>query len=343
MLVGDEHQLALRFLEALAEMHRHGVVHGDVKPSNTMLDEDGLIKIIDLGAAFFHTNNGGFNDPGHYRNHCSLNYSDPRFIQYVLAVHQYNATRDIPEGKEYWEMTRREILKHVPEDSPARKLFAHDVPLVQPFGNPRDFLDDAYAAGLSLEEMLLGIQPYDHFEEKFQSTHGREPDIAEIIVNVVKGGRAYRKEDLESFCKEVPIRYKDDFKFLTQIIRDMTAPAKNRLSVLEACQKMRDHYRSSGRFKSKKQPTQKLKAIDLARAFQEMEADGEKEVKVRRRSTEEARREFYELEKKQARPLAIQEAETILSFSETEEDPIELMKRRKAEMDSDGQKTININ
>jgi len=39
-------------LEALAAMHRVGIVHGDVKPSNIMLKRSGHAKLIDIGAAF---------------------------------------------------------------------------------------------------------------------------------------------------------------------------------------------------------------------------------------------------------------------------------------------------
>ena len=39
-------------LSALAALHRHGIVHNDIKPSNVMLKRSGNVKIIDIGSAF---------------------------------------------------------------------------------------------------------------------------------------------------------------------------------------------------------------------------------------------------------------------------------------------------
>ncbi len=48
-------QLVLIFIQvagALGHMHRRGVYHGDLKPSNIMVMEDGRVKLIDFGTAW---------------------------------------------------------------------------------------------------------------------------------------------------------------------------------------------------------------------------------------------------------------------------------------------------
>ena len=39
-------------LSALEALHRHGIVHGDIKPGNIMIKRSGASKIIDIGSAF---------------------------------------------------------------------------------------------------------------------------------------------------------------------------------------------------------------------------------------------------------------------------------------------------
>jgi serine/threonine-protein kinase len=61
-------------LNALAALHRHGMVHGDIKPSNIMLKRTGIAKIIDIGSAF------ELRDPPRVRT-CTLAYAAPEVLE----------------------------------------------------------------------------------------------------------------------------------------------------------------------------------------------------------------------------------------------------------------------
>jgi serine/threonine-protein kinase len=50
--VGQLVLVFIRVASALAHMHRRGVYHGDLKPSNIMLSKAGVVKLIDFGTAW---------------------------------------------------------------------------------------------------------------------------------------------------------------------------------------------------------------------------------------------------------------------------------------------------
>ncbi len=60
-------------LAALAALHREGIVHGDIKPSNIMLKRTGNAKIVDIGSAF------ELNDPPPIRT-CTPTYAAPEVL-----------------------------------------------------------------------------------------------------------------------------------------------------------------------------------------------------------------------------------------------------------------------
>jgi eukaryotic-like serine/threonine-protein kinase len=61
-------------LNALAALHRNGIVHGDIKPSNIMLKRTGIAKIVDIGSAF------ELRDPPRVRT-CTLAYAAPEVLE----------------------------------------------------------------------------------------------------------------------------------------------------------------------------------------------------------------------------------------------------------------------
>jgi serine/threonine protein kinase len=61
-------------LAALAALHREGIVHGDIKPSNIMLKRTGNAKIIDIGSAFDMEN-----PPA--RRSCTPTYAAPEVLE----------------------------------------------------------------------------------------------------------------------------------------------------------------------------------------------------------------------------------------------------------------------
>lgn len=61
-------------LAALSALHRKGIIHGDLKPSNIMLKRTGNAKIIDIGSAF------PVDDPPRPRA-CTLPYAAPEVLE----------------------------------------------------------------------------------------------------------------------------------------------------------------------------------------------------------------------------------------------------------------------
>ncbi|HVN81105.1 MAG TPA: serine/threonine-protein kinase, partial [Terriglobia bacterium] len=51
MRLSEALKLAIQMADALAKAHSAGIVHRDMKPTNVMVTEDGLVKVLDFGLA----------------------------------------------------------------------------------------------------------------------------------------------------------------------------------------------------------------------------------------------------------------------------------------------------
>lgn len=72
---------------ALAVVHAHGRVHGDVKPENILMDEHGVATVIDFGASrSFGTFGDVFGTPGFLSPEACAGVVDPRGDFYALGV-----------------------------------------------------------------------------------------------------------------------------------------------------------------------------------------------------------------------------------------------------------------
>lgn len=71
-------------LEGIAALHRGGIVHCDLKPSNVMVKRTGQVKIIDIGSAYW------LGRPPHAQP-CTLEYAAPE----ILSGHRATAQSDL--------------------------------------------------------------------------------------------------------------------------------------------------------------------------------------------------------------------------------------------------------
>jgi serine/threonine protein kinase len=121
-LKGNRINLLTQLAEGLAHMHRQGFLHRDICPRNIMIDQEGVVKIIDLGLAIPYKPE--FCRPGNRTG--TTNYLAPELIKRQVTDHRVDmfalgvTAFELFTGELPWEKaaSQQVLLNHV--NSPAR-------------------------------------------------------------------------------------------------------------------------------------------------------------------------------------------------------------------------------
>ncbi|CAM9744787.1 unnamed protein product, partial [Discosporangium mesarthrocarpum] len=128
-------------------LHRHGICHGDIKPSNLLQGKDGQVKIGDFGACFVLKGEGvesfGIGDSGSGSGE-EMKGQEPR-KKASLHHEQIPAPSPYKQGKRYLVGTPAFL---------APELFGKDA-----ISNI-SFASDLWALGISLYQMVVGRTPW---------------------------------------------------------------------------------------------------------------------------------------------------------------------------------------
>ena len=90
--------IAAQLADALNAIHRRGLVHGGLKPSNVFITNDGHVKVLELGAVGAASPDRGRAEVGRASQTTTVNISPPRPIPVGNMFHAYLAPEQIATG-----------------------------------------------------------------------------------------------------------------------------------------------------------------------------------------------------------------------------------------------------
>ncbi len=171
----------------LQHAHERGIVHRDIKPGNLLLDDQGTVKLLDLGLAHIDD---------------SIRLDSPE-----------NGSTDADSGRPY--VSRSEltaagaILGTASFMAPEQSLDAHLV----------DFRSDIYSLGCTLYFLLTGEVPYSgstifkvfvqHREAEIPSLQDQRPDVPDSVTAVYQKMVAKKPEDRFQSVSELIVALHD--------------------------------------------------------------------------------------------------------------------------------------
>lgn len=171
-------ELAIRLLEIVENIHAHGLIHGDLKPTNVLIDAQGQPVILDLGLA--RSSFVGAADQESDRLEGSPRYMAPELFRqeppspatdlYAIGVMLFEAAAGKPphRGESMMELLRERLL----EPCPSLRAFAPD--------SPEELIE--------LVDALLNDEPARRkrsMRQTSQEALGFELDVTELKVKLI--------------------------------------------------------------------------------------------------------------------------------------------------------------
>ncbi|NQV27685.1 MAG: serine/threonine protein kinase [Rhodopirellula sp.] len=157
----------------LQHAHEHGIVHRDIKPGNLLLDDRGIVKVLDLGLA----------------------HVDESFQEGTSESDSKNKDSGRPYVSRMEPTAAGTILGTASFMAPEQSLDAHLV----------DFRSDVYSLGCTFYFLLTGDTPYSgstvfkvfvqHREGEIPSLQDKRPDVPDSIESVYRQMVAKKPED----------------------------------------------------------------------------------------------------------------------------------------------------
>lgn len=194
-------KLVEQVADALAVAHRQGVIHGDIKPTNILLDEEGNAYLTDFGITKHHPDNDGFRETD--EDHSTLYLSPEQLLNeptspqtdiYSLGLIIYELL--VGEHPFQEKSSAALVVKQLQEPLPSLSESVANLPaevdaVIQTATakKPGDRFPDALSLADALRQAILGDE----------SAPLLKPSARLEVANPYKGLRAYTEADEDLF------------------------------------------------------------------------------------------------------------------------------------------------